>query len=159
MNYIKYHLRKNFHSRLASQLFDKSVCCLALFIAPSFLSVSVVAANPNPAWELVGEFNSQSYYLNHATSRRSDSRIQIWNLTQLKEPAYTTRGSAYTSKKTLLEINCQQKTLLVAEDTWYPKPWAEGSPVFESGTLNTKPILVQSQSPSEAILRAACSRR
>jgi len=159
MNYIKCHLRRNFQIHLAFHLFDNFVCCLALFIAPSFFPASVVAANPNSAWELVGEFNSQSYYLNHATSRRSDSRVQIWNLTQLKEPAYTTRGRAYISKKTLLEINCQQKTLLVAEDTWYPKPWAEGSPVFESGTLNTKPILVQSQSPSEAILKAACGRR
>jgi len=159
MNYIKCHLRRSFQTRLAFHLFDKSVCCLALCIAPSFFSASMVAANPNSDWELVGEFNSQGYYLNHATSRRSDSRIQIWNLTQLKEPAYTTRGKAYLSKKTLLEINCQKKTLLVAEDTWYPKLWAEGSPVFESGDLNAKPTLVQSQSPSEAILKSTCGRR
>lgn len=158
MTLINKILHKNRFSIVQSTKFPQKIFPLALFLAPFFFN-SGYTSPPSREWDFIGEFNNQSYYLNHATARRSGSRIQIWNLTQFKEPSYTTRGKAYQSKKTLLELDCTGKTLLVAHDTWYSKPWADGEVVFESISNDKNAIRISRYSPSESILTAACSRR
>ena len=140
----------------------KKITKAAFFVAFftfSFQSPILLSAIDQTTWERIGVYDERTYYLNHATSRHSGYRIQIWALTQLKEPAFTTRGRSYVSKKSLLEVDCHKKTLMILLDTWHPKPWGEGEPVFESDHSDMKPGIVQAQSPSEAILRGACGRR
>lgn len=151
-------LHKNRFSTIQSSGFPRNVLLMALLLAPFFFNLGHTSP-PLREWDFIGDFNNQSYYLNHATARRSGARIQIWNLTQFKEPSYTTRGKAYQSKKTLLELDCKEKTLLVAQDTWYSKPWADGEVVFENNSNDIKAIKISKYSPSESILNAACNRR
>lgn len=137
---------------------NKFLFSSALFLAPFLLSPAISQTTPND-WAFVGMFNEQNYYLNHSKSRRSGSRIQIFSLIQLNEPAYTTRGKAYKSKRALIELDCQQKTLLVAQDIWFSKEWAKGEIVFENTNRDSIPIKVEKTSPSEAILTATCNRK
>ncbi len=132
---------------------------MALISAPFFLLSPAISQITSKDWSFVGKFNEQTYYLNHSTSRQSGSRIQIWSLTELKAPAYTTRGKAYNSKQTLIEVDCQQKTLLVAQDIWFSKGSAKGEIVFENINTESSHIKIEKASPSEAILIATCSRK
>lgn len=120
------------------------------------------ARDPAPAvnpWERIGTYEGRTLYIDPTTARRSGSRVQIFAITDLKEPNATARGRTYLSKKALLEADCNQRTLKVLQDTWYPRRMAQGEPVFqtEPGAMGAFPV--QSDSPGEMFWKGACGRR
>lgn len=121
--------------------------------------VAIARDVPTPPWELVGTFEGRTILMDPSTMRRSGSHVQVWTLTELKEPNATARGRAYRSKKALLEMDCNGRSMKVLQDTWYPRPMAEGEPVFQTEGGPSAAYPIQGQSPSEMLWKAACGRR
>ena len=115
-------------------------------------------AEPSP-WERVGVYEGRTLYIDPTTARKSGSRIQIFVITDLKEPNATARGRQYFSKKALLEFDCTQRTFKVLQDTWHTRRMGQGEPVFQIAGNPEGPFPVQSDSPSELFWKGACGRR
>lgn len=113
-------------------------------------------ANP---WEKVGIYEGRTLYVDHSTARRSGSRIQIFTITDLKEPNATARGRQYRSKKALLELDCAQRTFKLLQDTWHARQMGEGEPVFQTDGGLQGPFPIQPDSPGELFWKGACGRR
>ena len=135
---------------------------LAILTAPLVGALSPAAAQssaePSP-WERVGVYEGRTLYFDPTTARRSGSRVQVFTITDLKEPNATARGRQYFSKKALLEFDCGQRTFKVLQDTWHTRRMGQGEPVFQTDGPAQGPYPVQSDSPSELFWRAACGRR
>lgn len=116
-------------------------------------------ANPTAPWERVGTFEGRALYIDPTTARKSGSRIQIFVITDLKEPNATARGRQYFSKKALLELDCSKRTLKVLQDTWYTKRMGQGEPAFQTEGQAQGPYPVQSDSPGELFWNGACGKR
>jgi hypothetical protein len=110
-------------------------------------------------WERVGVYEGRTLYVDHTTARKSGSRIQIFAITDLKEPNATARGRQYLSKKALLEFDCNQRTLKILQDTWYTRQMGQGEPVFQTEGKAQEPYPVQSDSLGELFWKGACGRR
>lgn len=110
-------------------------------------------------WERVGVFEGRTLYVDHSTARRSGSRIQIFAITDLREPNATARGRQYRSKKSLLEFDCTQRTFKLLQDTWHSRNMGEGEPVFQTDGGPQGPFPVQSDSSGELLWKGACGRR
>lgn len=142
---------------------DRSVLLAAVVAAfAAALSNPVAARDPTPAanpWERIGTYEGRTLYIDPTTARRSGSRVQVFAITDLKEPNATARGRTYLSKKALLEADCSQRTLKILQDTWYPRRMAQGEPVFqtEPGAMGAFPV--QADSPGEMFWKGACGRR
>ena len=145
-------------TQLADSLLVLSLSALTvLTTAPGTAS-----AQPKPEgspWEKVGLYEGRTLYVDHTTARKSGSRIQIFTITDLKEPNATARGRQYLSKKALLEFDCSQRTFKVLQDSWYTKRMGLGEPVFQSDSGPQGPYPVQSDSPGELFWKGACGRR
>ena len=122
---------------------------------------SAVANDTNPVspWERVGTYEGRTLYIDPTTARRSGSRVQIFTITDLKEPNATARGRQYFSKKALLEFDCSQRTFKVLQDTWHTRRMGQGEPVFQPAGNPEGPFPVQGDSPGELFWRGACGRR
>lgn len=110
-------------------------------------------------WERVGIYEGRTLYIDPTTARRSGSRVQIFTITDLKEPNATARGRQYFSKKALLELDCTKRTLRVLQDTWYTRRMGQGEPVFQTDAPGQDTYPVQSDSPGELFWNGACGRR
>lgn len=143
-------------SVLASSLL--TLCLVVAFaaVAPSATAQSKADTSP---WERVGVYEGRTLYVDHSTARKSGSRIQIFVITDLKEPNATARGRQYFSKKALLEFDCSQRTFKVLQDTWHTRRMGEGEPVFQLDGGPQGPFPVQSDSPGELFYKGACGRR
>lgn len=135
---------------------------LAFFTTSSLCGLSPAAAqgsaNASP-WERVGIYEGRTLYYDPTTARRSGSRVQVFTITDLKEPNATARGRQYFSKKALLEFDCDRPSFTVLQDTWHPRKMGQGEPVFQTDGPPQGPYPVQSDSPSELFWKAACGRR
>lgn len=116
-------------------------------------------ASPTAPWEKVGVYEGRTLYFDPTTARKSGSRVQVFVLTDLKEANATARGRTYWSKKALLELDCNLRTLKLMQDTWYPRKMAQGEPVFMTTDASMAAIPVQSESSGEMFWKAACGRR
>lgn len=110
-------------------------------------------------WERVGIYEGRTLYIDPTTARKSGSRVQIFTITDLKEPNATARGRQYFSKKALLELDCSKRTLKVLQDVWYTRRMGQGEPVFQTDGQPEGPYPVQSDSPGELFWNGACGRR
>jgi hypothetical protein len=110
-------------------------------------------------WEKVGVYEGRTLYIDPTTARKSGSRIQIFTITDLKEPNATARGRQYFSKKALLEFDCSARTLKVLQDVWHTKHMGQGEPVFQTDGPPQGPYPVQRDSPGELLYKGACGRR
>lgn len=133
-----------------------TVVCLAFVLGSSTQAQPRTESSP---WEKVGVYEGRTLYVDHSTARKSGSRIQIFTITDLKEPNATARGRQYFSKKALLEFDCGQRTFKLLQDTWYTRKMGEGEPVFQSDAGPQGPFPVQSDSPGELFWKGACGRR
>jgi hypothetical protein len=128
---------------------------LALTAAPQ----DARANNPTAPWERVGMYEGRTLYIDPTTARKSGSRIQIFAITDLRESNATARGRTYWSKKALLEFDCNQRTLKILQDTWYPRKMAQGEPVFQTDGAPDTVLPVQADSQADILWKAACGRR
>lgn len=131
---------------------------LAAF-SPAARANPSAGASPTAPWEKVGVYEGRTLYYDPTTARKSGSRVQVFVLTDLKEANATARGRTYWSKKALLELDCNLRTLKVMQDTWYPRKMAQGEPVFMTTDANMAAIPVQSETSGDMFLKAACGRR
>lgn len=134
-------------------------CLGVAFAAMGVASVGATEPNSPSPWERVGMYEGRTLYVDPTTARRSGSRVQIFAITDLKEPNATARGRQYFSKKALLEFDCSQRTFKVLQDTWYPRRMGQGEPVFQTAGSPEGPFPVQSDSPGELFWKGACGRR
>jgi hypothetical protein len=139
-------------SRLATALMT---ACVAALGSPQAQAQPVSTA----PWERVGIYEGRTLYIDPTTARRSGSRVQIFTITDLKEPNATARGRQYFSKKALLELDCAKRTLRVLQDTWYTRRMGQGEPVFQTDAPGQDTYPVQSDSPGELFWNGACGRR
>ncbi len=139
-------------SRLATALMTAYAATLG---SPKAQAQSVSTA----PWERVGIYEGRTLYIDPTTARRSGSRVQIFTITDLKEPNATARGRQYFSKKALLELDCGKRTLRVLQDTWYTRRMGQGEPVFQTDAPGQDTYPVQSDSPGELFWNGACGRR
>ena len=116
-------------------------------------------ANPTAPWEKVGVYEGRTLYVDPTTARKSGSRVQVFTITDLKEPNATARGRQYFSKKALLEFDCSARTLKVLQDVWYTRRMGQGETVFQNDGPSQGPWPVQSDSPGELFYKGACGRR
>lgn len=132
------------------------MACIAL---PWATYASVADASATAPWERVGIYEGRTLYIDPTTARKSGSRVQIFTITDLKEPNATARGRQYFSKKALLELDCSKRTLKVLQDVWYTRRMGQGEPVFQTDGQPEGPYPVQSDSPGELFWNGACGRR
>ena len=122
-------------------------------------SPSANAQAGDPPWERIGLYEGRTLYFDPSTTRRSGSRVQVWVLTDLKEPNATARGRQYHSKKALLEFDCSSRMMTVMQDSWYPRRMGQGEPVFQTTGASVGSFPVQSETSGEMFWKAACGRR
>ncbi len=140
------------------RIFFQSVAAAWLITGVVSYSQAQPRMEPSP-WEKVGIYEGRTLYLDHSTARKSGSRVQIFAITDLKEPNATARGRQYFSKKALLEFDCSQRTFKVLQDTWYTRKMGEGEPVFQTDGGPQGPFPVQSDSTGDLFWKGACGRR
>ena len=134
------------------------ISSLAVLLAYSG-SIAIGQTTSGSPWERVGTYQGRALYIDPTTARRSGSRIQIFTITDLKEPNATARGRQYFSKKALLEFDCTKRTFKVLQDVWYTRRMGQGEPVFQTEGEPQGPYAIQSDSPGELFWNGACGRR
>jgi hypothetical protein len=144
--------------RLKRAVVRGALCAAFSFAVAPGLTTAQGKSESSP-WERVGVYEGRTLYVDHTTARKSGSRIQIFAITDLKEPNATARGRQYLSKKALLEFDCNQRTLKILQDTWYTRQMGQGEPVFQTEGKAQEPYPVQSDSLGELFWKGACGRR
>mgnify|MGYP006292350013 CR=1 FL=1 len=110
-------------------------------------------------WARAGMMEGRTYYVDLDTAQRDASLVTLWVLVDFSEPARTTRGRSYLSKKAKLEVDCSQRMMRQLQDTWHPEHMGAGEPVFFTDGSKVPAFPVQRESPGEILWKAACGRR
>jgi hypothetical protein len=124
----------------------------------SLIALAVVSLTSLVAYaeiKAVGSSDKAVYYVDTETLKRSGDIRTFWSIMDYKLRQTTSRGAAYYSTRTNMEINCREQTVFMRQFSMHSGPMTKGE------VLDTQGIMRDAQAippgtPLFDIMKAVC---
>jgi hypothetical protein len=104
----------------------------------------------------LGSSDAATYYVDSDTLRRSGPLRTFWSIMDYNQTQTSTRGAAYLSTRSNMEINCREQTILVKQFSMHSGHMAQGEVLDAQGVWReAQPI--PPGTPLAVIWRFVCS--
>ena len=118
--------------------------CLAL---PTIVAQAEIKA--------VGSSDNANYYVDTETLRRAGDVRNFWSIMDYKRPQTTSRGLAYNSTRTNMEINCKDQTVYMRQFSMHSGPMTKGDVIDTQGIMRDAQAIPRG-TPLHDIMRFVC---
>jgi hypothetical protein len=118
----------------------------------------VLAAGPVLAaqWARVGGGGGNAFYIDKASVIRQDKARKVWSMQSYAKPQTTPEGKPYRSVKALHLYSCEERTITLLSQVFYPETMGKGEPVENYKYEKFSPDDIVPDSPYDNALTAVC---
>jgi hypothetical protein len=116
------------------------------------LSTSVLAD-----WIKVDSYEAGTYYINTDEVKKAGYTRIFWSVLDYKLPQKTSRGLAYQSTRTHMEIECRQKTIHFLSFSMHSGPMLTGQVIDTQGIMRDWQS-IPPDTPLEKLHRIVCAK-
>ena len=125
-------------------------------IVAALLGLALANANTAAAeMKAVGNSDSATYYIDTETIKRAGDTRTFWSVMDYKRPQTTSRGAAFSSTRTNMEINCKDQTVLMRQFSMHSGPMAKGDVLDTQGIMRDAQA-VPPGTPLFNLMKAVC---
>jgi hypothetical protein len=114
---------------------------------------SVVRAD----WVKVDSYDAGTYYINTDEVKKTGYIRSFWSVLDYKSPQKTSRGLAYQSTRTHMEIECRQKTVHILSFSMHGGPMLTGQVIETQGVMRDWQS-IPPDTPLEKLHRLVCAK-
>lgn len=114
---------------------------------------SVVRAD----WIKVDSYDAGTYYINTDEVKKTGYIRSFWSVLDYKSPQKTSRGLAYQSTRTHMEIECRQKTVHILSFSMHGGPMLTGQVIETQGVMRDWQS-IPPDTPLEKLHRLVCAK-
>ena len=108
-------------------------------------------------WIKVDSYDAGTYYINSDEVRKAGYMRSFWSVLDYKLPQKTSRGLAYQSTRTHMEIECRQKTVHILSFSMHGGPMLTGQVVDTQGVMRDWQS-IPPDTPLEKLHRLVCAK-
>jgi hypothetical protein len=108
-------------------------------------------------WVKVDSYDAGTYYINSDEVKKSGYMRSFWSVLDYKLPQKTSRGLAYQSTRTHMEIECRQKTVHFLSFSMHGGPMLTGQVVDTQGIMRDWQS-IPPDTPLEKLHRLVCAK-
>jgi hypothetical protein len=146
-------LTKTFKFPLNSSAFLSKV----LLFVPVAMMALMGASSAHADWTKVDSYDAGTYYIETDKVKRSGYLRSFWSVLDYKAPQKTTRGLAYQSTRTHMEIECRQKTVHILSFSMHSGPMLAGEVIDTQGVMRDWQS-IPPDTPLEKLHKLVCTR-
>ena len=136
---------------MKKSLYDQFIPSFILAVSMSF-STAVLAD-----WVKVDSYEAGTYYINTDDLKKAGYMRTFWSVLDYKSPQKTSRGLAYQSTRTHMEIECRQKTVHFLSFSMHSGPMLTGQVVDTQGVMRDWQS-IPPDTPLEKLHRLVCAK-
>lgn len=103
----------------------KKFCLMLLLVLGAGLSVNAGAAQ----WARVSNGSGSSFYIDKGSIIKMDKVRKVWSLHTYSTDQTTPEGKSYRSVKALHLYSCDDRTITLLSQVFYPEAMGKGEPV------------------------------
>lgn len=108
-------------------------------------------------WVKVDSYDAGTYYINSDEVKKAGYLRSFWSVLDYKSPQKTSRGLAYQSTRTHMEIECRQKTVHILSFSMHGGPMLTGQVVDTQGVMRDWQS-IPPDTPLEKLHRLVCAK-
>ena len=108
-------------------------------------------------WIKVDSYDAGTYYINSDEVKKAGYMRSFWSVLDYKLPQKTSRGLAYQSTRTHMEIECRQKTVHILSFSMHGGPMLTGQVVDTQGVMRDWQS-IPPDTPLEKLHRLVCAK-
>jgi hypothetical protein len=132
-------------------------CRKAFFWMPLAITAICGAGTAHADWTKVDSYDAGTYYIETDKVKRSGYSRIFWSVLDYKSPQKTTRGLAYQSTRTHMDIDCRQKTVLILSFSMHSGPMLAGEVIDTQGVMRDRQS-IPPDTPLEKLHKLVCTR-
>ena len=136
---------------MKKSLYDQFIPSFRLAVSMSF-STAVLAD-----WVKVDSYEAGTYYINTDDLKKAGYMRTFWSVLDYKSPQKTSRGLAYQSTRTHMEIECRQKTVHFLSFSMHSGPMLTGQVIDTQGIMRDWQS-IPPDTPLEKLHRLVCAK-
>jgi hypothetical protein len=136
---------------MKKSLYDQFIPSFILAVSMSF-STAVLAD-----WVKVDSYEAGTYYINTDDLKKAGYMRTFWSVLDYKSPQKTSRGLAYQSTRTHMEIECRQKTVHFLSFSMHSGPMLTGQVIDTQGIMRDWQS-IPPDTPLEKLHRLVCAK-
>ena len=145
-------------TRTFNYAFNSSAFFLkAVILIPAVLMAFLGASTAHADWTKVDTYDAGTYYIDADKVKRSGYMRSFWSVLDYKAPQKTTRGLAYQSTRTHMEIECRQKTVHILSFSMHSGPMLTGEVIDTQGVMRDWQS-IPPDTPLEKLHKLVCTR-
>jgi hypothetical protein len=129
----------------------------AFLFVPVAMTALIGASSAHADWTKVDSYDAGTYYIETDKVKRSGYMRSFWSVLDYKAPQKTTRGLAYQSTRTHMEIECRQKTVHILSFSMHSGPMLAGEVVDTQGVMRDWQS-IPPDTPLEKLHKLVCTR-
>ena len=129
----------------------------AVILIPAVLMAFLGANTAHADWTKVDTYDAGTYYIDADKVKRSGYMRSFWSVLDYKAPQKTTRGLAYQSTRTHMEIECRQKTVHILSFSMHSGPMLTGEVIDTQGVMRDWQS-IPPDTPLEKLHKLVCTR-
>jgi hypothetical protein len=108
-------------------------------------------------WVKVDSYEAGTYYINTDDIKKAGYMRSFWSVLDYKLPQKTSRGLAYQSTRTHMEVECRQKTVHFLSFSMHSGPMLTGQVIDTQGIMRDWQS-IPPDTPLEKLHRLVCAR-
>ena len=133
-------------------LLNKRVISSILVTLTMYTATNVLAD-----WVKVDTYEAGTYYINTDDVKKTGYLRSFWSVLDYKLPQKTSRGLAYQSTRTHMEIECRQKTIHFLSFSMHSGPMLTGQVIDTQGIMRDWQS-IPPDTPLEKLHRLVCAK-
>ena len=123
------------------------------------LLLAVVSGNAMAEWFFIEGNEKQKAYADPATILKTDNKVKMWSMIDLKETAKLSDGKQFLSWKTQYEFDCKMRKFRMLAASMHSKNMGEGEVTNSLDFESPKWEAVPPDSEGEILWKFACKTR
>lgn len=120
------------------------------------LVLSLPLAAQAAQWVRVSKAGGNMFYIDKASVIKLDKLRKVWSLHSFAQVQTTPEGKSYRSLKALHLYSCDERTVTLQSQVYYPEAMGKGEPVENYKYEKFAPEDIVPDSPYDSALDAVC---
>jgi hypothetical protein len=121
------------------------------------IAATLLAFQAHADWVKVDSYEAGTYYINTNDIQKTGRIRAFWSVLDYKTPQKTTRGLAYQSTRTHMEIECRQKTVHILSFSMHSGPMLTGQVIDTQGVMRDWQS-IPPDTPLEKLHKIVCGK-
>lgn len=137
---------------------------MAIALKPALMATALMLAMATAPgvqaaqWSKVGGGKGEVFYIDKASVVKKDKSRKVWSMHSYAKPQTTPEGKAYRSVKAQHLYSCDERTMVMLSQVFYPETMARGEPLETYKYEKFSPEDVAPDSAFAKALAKVCKR-